>query len=112
MMQKKSMISSFVFPIMVLIEVSVSYALVAYQMAYLKANYYVYFMQALLNSVIEVKKPLITTTKIYIRMAFQLLPPNIKLSHDQFEVISMERNTCPFIDREVYRHENSQSNAK
>ncbi len=74
---------------------SVSYALVAYQMAYLKANHYVYFMQALLNSVIGSEKAIENYHKDLQKNGIQLLPPNIKLSHDQFEVISRNEMRAP-----------------
>ena len=74
---------------------SVSYALVAYQMAYLKANHYVYFMQALLNSVIGSEKAIENYHKDLQKNGIQLLPPNIKMSHDQFEVISMNEMRAP-----------------
>jgi DNA polymerase-3 subunit alpha len=74
---------------------SVSYALVAYQMAYLKANHYVYFMQSLLNSVIGSEKAIDNYNKDLQKNGIQLLPPNIKVSHDQFEVISLKEIRAP-----------------
>lgn len=74
---------------------SVSYALVAYQMAYLKANHYVYFMQALLNSVIGSEKAIDNYNKDLQKNGIHLLAPNIKMSHDQFEVISNKEIRAP-----------------
>lgn len=74
---------------------SVSYAMVAYQMAYLKANYYIYFMQALMNSVIGSE----TAIEGYMRdlktQGITLLPPNIKTSTDQFQIIDDQYMLSP-----------------
>lgn len=61
---------------------SVAYGLIAYQMAYLKANYFSHFIAILLSSVIGNE----AQTKEYIREAkqknIQILPPNINISTD------------------------------
>lgn len=63
---------------------SVAYALVAYQMAYLKTNYFKQFISVLLSSVISNE----TQVKDYITEARQrkikVLPPNINYSKDIF----------------------------
>lgn len=70
---------------------SVSYAMVAYQMAYLKANYYIYFMQALLNSVIGSETAIAEYNQDLIKHGMRLLPPDIKKSSDTFQLI--DKNT-------------------
>ncbi len=66
---------------------SVSYALVAYQMAYLKVNYYESFMTILLNHVLGNDK----TTYEYItdlrRHGIKVLPPDINLSTDRYQLL-------------------------
>ncbi len=67
---------------------SVSYALVAYQMAYLKVNYYEYFMTVLLNHVMGNDK----TTYEYItdlrRHNIQVLPPSVNQSTEQYQLLN------------------------
>jgi len=66
---------------------SVSYALVAYQMAYLKVNYYAYFMTVLLTHVIGND----TTTYEYIsdlkRHQIEVFSPHINLSTNKYQLL-------------------------
>ncbi len=63
---------------------SVAYAIVAYQMAYLKANYFSYFMTVLMSNVIGND----TLTLDYInevkKHQIEMMPPSIDLSTDQY----------------------------
>ena len=74
---------------------SVSYAMVAYQMAYLKANHYIYFMQALLNSVIGSETSVNEYMKDLKKQGITLLPPNIKSSTDVFQIIDEHHMLAP-----------------
>lgn len=65
---------------------SVSYALIGYQMAYLKVYFPGYFFANLLNNVIGVENK----TKEYIdeakRLHFSILPPDINLSYEMYSI--------------------------
>lgn len=65
---------------------SVAYSLVAYQMAYLKANYYPIFMSVLMSKVTTSD----TSTYEYIKQlnnrGVQVLAPNINISTDEYEI--------------------------
>ena len=65
---------------------SVAYALVSYQLAYLKANYPLYFYRSLLNSVIGSE----TKTNEYIvecrRKGINVLPPSVNNSSDNYHI--------------------------
>lgn len=65
---------------------SVSYALIGYQMAYLKVYFPGYFFANLLNNVIGVENK----TKEYIdeakRLHFSILPPDINLSYEMYNI--------------------------
>lgn len=65
---------------------SVAYALVAYQLAYLKANWPLYFFCSLLNSVIGSE----TKTSEYIfearKRGMSILPPSVNASHDRYMI--------------------------
>ena len=74
---------------------SVSYAMVAYQMAYLKANYYIYFMQALLNSVIGSETAIDDYMKDLKTHGITLLPPNIRTSSDMFQIVDEKHILSP-----------------
>ena len=74
---------------------SVSYAMVAYQMAYLKANYYIYFMHALMNSVIGSETAIDDYMKDLKTQGITLLPPNIKTSTDEFQMIDTRHLLSP-----------------
>jgi DNA polymerase III subunit alpha len=74
---------------------SVSYAIVAYQMAYLKANYYIYFMQALLNSVIGSEKAIHDYMKDLSTHHITLLPPHILNSNEEFQIIDQSHILAP-----------------
>lgn len=75
---------------------SVAYALVAYQMAYLKANYFAIFMTILLSSVTGNE----SLTKDYMtelrKNKIKVLPPDINLSTDQY-VFSDGNVICPLL---------------
>lgn len=68
---------------------SVSYALIGYQMAYLKVYFPGYFFANLLNNVIGVENK----TKEYIdeakRLHFSILPPDINLSYEMYNIEKM-----------------------
>lgn len=74
---------------------SVSYAIVAYKMAFLKTHFCKYFMTSLLNNAIgsEIK------TKIYISESrykkISILPPDINISTDKY-LINNSAIICPF----------------
>lgn len=63
---------------------SVAYAIVAYQMAYLKANYFSFFMNVLLSSVIGNDNLTIDYINEVKRHQIQVMPPSIQLSTDQY----------------------------
>lgn len=65
---------------------SVAYAEVAYQMAYLKANYPLYFMSALLASVMGNHEKIAEYVEECRRMGITILPPHINLSKMSFSV--------------------------
>lgn len=73
---------------------SVAYALVAYQMAYLKVNHYASFMTVLLTHAIGND----TTTYEYItdlrRHGIEVLSPDVQLSTDQYQ-LTKEGILCP-----------------
>jgi DNA polymerase III subunit alpha len=65
---------------------AVCYAMVAYQTAYLKANYPVEYMAALLTCFIEKSDKLVTGMEECKRMNIQVLPPDINASGFDFTV--------------------------
>jgi DNA polymerase-3 subunit alpha len=66
---------------------SVSYGRVAYNTAYLKANYPTEYMTAVLNSEEgEIDKVSVTIKDIK-RMNIWVLPPNVNLSHEKFTIL-------------------------
>ena len=70
---------------------AVCYAMVAYQTAYLKANYPVEYMSALMACFIEKSDKLVTCMDECKRMGIPVLPPDINLSGADFTVEG-ERN--------------------
>lgn len=66
---------------------SVSYALVAYQMTYLKANHYLEFMSELLNSVIGNQHQTLMYINEVINSGYKVLPPNINYSTNKYQVV-------------------------
>jgi len=64
---------------------SVSYAMIAYQMAYLKANYYLTFMQVLLSYQAVSDKATKTIINNLRKRKIEILPPAINKSTDKFE---------------------------
>jgi DNA polymerase-3 subunit alpha len=67
---------------------AVCYAMVAYQTAYLKANYPVEYMAALMACFIEKSDKLVTCMDECKRMGIPVLPPDINLSNADFTVDS------------------------
>lgn len=65
---------------------SAAYALVSYQTAYLKANYPVQYMAALLTSVRDNTDKVVLYIEECRRMGIQVLPPDINLSKENFTV--------------------------
>jgi DNA polymerase-3 subunit alpha len=65
---------------------SVCYAYIAYQTAYLKANYPIYFMAALLNSEIHNSDKLSQYIKETEKMGINILPPALNTSYEKFVV--------------------------
>lgn len=65
---------------------SVSYAKITYQMAYLKANYPLYFYKAILNSVKGSSRKLKETIKECHQRKIKLLGPSINHSYAQFKL--------------------------
>ncbi|MCS6777651.1 MAG: DNA polymerase III subunit alpha [Chloroherpetonaceae bacterium] len=69
---------------------AVCYAMVAYQTAYLKANYPVEYMAALMACYIEKSEKLVTCMEECRRMKIPVLPPDINLSEADFTVATEE----------------------
>ncbi|MFA5470437.1 MAG: DNA polymerase III subunit alpha [Acholeplasmataceae bacterium] len=69
---------------------SVAYALVAYQMAYLKANYYDKFMTVLLSNVIGNDQTVYDYILELRKNNIKVLAPNINESTDQFRLINKQ----------------------
>src|SRR5207249_341484 len=74
---------------------AVCYAMVAYQTAYLKANYPVEYMAALMACFIEKSDKLVTCMDECKRMGIAVLPPDVNLSDADFavEATNDERRT-------------------
>ena len=66
---------------------SSAYALISYQTAYLKANYPLYYMAALLTSEMNNTDKLIKYIELTKRMEIELLPPDINESMGDFTVV-------------------------
>ena len=66
---------------------SAAYALITYRTAYLKANYPVEFMCAILNSELGNTDKLVEYIKESQIMGIEVLPPNINASHAKFTVV-------------------------
>ncbi|AEF94551.1 DNA polymerase III, alpha subunit [Desulfotomaculum nigrificans CO-1-SRB] len=67
---------------------SAAYALVSYQTAYLKANYGVEYMAALLTSVRDNTDKVVIYIEECRRMGIQVLPPDINQSRENFTVVN------------------------
>ncbi|MBF0478790.1 MAG: DNA polymerase III subunit alpha [Candidatus Omnitrophica bacterium] len=67
---------------------SATYALISYQTAYLKANYPVEFMCALLNSEIANTDKIVEYVKETDAMGIEVLPPDVNESQKRFSVIN------------------------
>lgn len=65
---------------------SVAYALIIYQMAYLKANYPLYFYRSLLNSVIGKEEKTYEYVKECRRRHLSVLAPSVQHSEDSYEL--------------------------
>jgi DNA polymerase III subunit alpha len=63
---------------------SLSYAVISYQTAYLKANYPVYYMAALLTSTADDQDKMATHLASLPKMGIKLLPPDVNLSGKDF----------------------------
>ncbi len=66
---------------------SAAYALLAYQTAYLKANYPVYFMAALLTSEKTNTDKVVQYIRVCRDMGIEVLPPDINESNLDFSVV-------------------------
>lgn len=64
---------------------SVEYGLIAYQTAYLKANYPVEYMCALLNANIDTTKDVIPYINECKRMGIKILPPDVSIGNLKFK---------------------------
>ena len=65
---------------------SVSYGLVSYWTAYMKANFPSDYMCAFMNSYIDKKDRLIAAVADCRRMGIEILPPDINESHSKFTI--------------------------
>lgn len=65
---------------------SAAYALISYQTAYLKANYPVEYMAAILSCEIDKGEKIVTFTEECKAMGIEVLPPNINKSGVNFEI--------------------------
>lgn len=65
---------------------STAYALLAYQTAYLKANYPLEYMCSVLNSVINKQDKLSLYLQEVIRMGIKILPPDVNKSDELFTI--------------------------
>ncbi len=72
---------------------SAGYALIAYQTAYLKANYPVQFMASLLTSDQDDSKRIAIEVQEAREMGIEILPPNISESHETFTVVQESLDT-------------------
>lgn len=75
---------------------SVSYAMIAYQTAYLKANYPVEYMTALLISVRGQQDKVAAAVADCQRMGIKVLPPDVNRSDTHFCVESLEESAIRF----------------
>lgn len=64
----------------------VSYSLLSYLTAYLKANYTVSYMTAALNSVLDKQDRLIPYLEECLRLGIEILPPDINYSYERFVI--------------------------
>ena len=65
---------------------SAAYALISYQTAYLKANYPVEYMAAILSCEIDKGEKIVTFTEECKAMGIEVLPPNVNKSGVSFEI--------------------------
>ena len=65
---------------------AVCYAMVSYQTAYLKANYPLEYMSALMSCFLDKSDKLVTCMDECKRMQIPVLPPNINISDHDFTV--------------------------
>ena len=70
---------------------SAAYALLAYQTAYLKKHYPAEFMAATLTSEINDSPRIVILIDECRRMGIEILPPNVNISGDVFEVIEKDK---------------------
>ena len=69
---------------------SVSYGLISYWTAYLKANYPVEYMVSLLNSYIDTTDRIATAVSECRRMMIQVLPPDITRGEEEFSIEALD----------------------
>ena len=75
---------------------SVSYAMIAYQTAYLKANYPVEYMAALLVTHSGQQDKVATAVADCQRMGIRVLPPNVNESQETFSIEGVEEQAIHF----------------
>lgn len=65
---------------------AVAYSVIAYQLAYLKANYPLYFFTAILTSVVGNEEKVAAYVREAKRNQIEILPPSINKSHYHFQI--------------------------
>src|SRR4030043_2846 len=75
---------------------SVSYAMIAYQTAYLKANYLVEYMTALLVAHSGQHDKVAAAVADCQRMGIRVLPPDVNESEETFSIESVEKQAIRF----------------
>jgi DNA polymerase-3 subunit alpha len=73
---------------------AVSYAMIAYQTAYIKANYPVEYMTALMNTYAGNADKIRTAIAECRRLNIPVLPPNINRSHEEFTIEELDGKTA------------------
>lgn len=65
---------------------AVAYSLIAYQLAYLKANYFLHFMAGIMTSVIGNEEKILQYVQELKSDGYEILPPSINKSHYPFTI--------------------------
>ncbi|MGM9932792.1 DNA polymerase III subunit alpha [Pradoshia sp.] len=65
---------------------AVAYSLIAYQLAYLKANYFLHFMAGIMTSVIGNEEKILQYVQELKSNGYEILPPSINKSHYPFTI--------------------------
>ena len=65
---------------------AVAYSLIAYQLAYLKANYFLHFMSGIMTSVIGNEEKILQYVQELKSNGYEILPPSINRSHYPFVI--------------------------